>query len=63
MGNSNSVAEGIRELGVGDTQVAQLLERTVRMDLRVHVRADATDVAHFVKDGTQLRREEQQGQT
>jgi hypothetical protein len=29
------------------------------MDLRVHIRADAADMADFVKDSTQLRREEQ----
>jgi hypothetical protein len=29
------------------------------VDLLVHIRADAADVAHFVKDSTQLRREEQ----
>ena len=63
MGNSDSVAEGVGQLRVGDTQVADLLQWTVSVDLRVHIRADATDVAHFVKDGTQLRREEQKRQT
>jgi hypothetical protein len=29
------------------------------VDLLVHIRADAADMAHFVKDSTQLRREEQ----
>jgi hypothetical protein len=33
------------------------------MDLRVHVGADPADVTHFVKDGAELRREEQQCQT
>jgi len=51
MGNSDSVAEGVRQLRIGDTQIAHLLQSTVTVDLRVHVRADATDVAHFVKDG------------
>jgi hypothetical protein len=30
------------------------------MDLHLHIRADTADVAHSVKEGTQLRREEQQ---
>ena len=63
MGSSDGVAERVCQLRVGDTQVADLLEINVSVDLRVHVRADAADVAHFVKDGTQLRREEQKGQT
>jgi hypothetical protein len=63
MDNIDGVAEGVRQLRIGDTEVTQLLEGAVSVDLRVHVRADATDVAHFVKDGTQLRREEQKGQT
>jgi hypothetical protein len=29
------------------------------VDLLAHIGADAADVAHFVKDSTQLRREEQ----
>jgi hypothetical protein len=33
------------------------------VDLLAHIRADAADVAHFVKDGAQLRREEQQCET
>jgi hypothetical protein len=33
------------------------------VDLLAHIRADAADVTHFVKDGTQLRREEQQCET
>jgi hypothetical protein len=33
------------------------------VDLLAHIRADAADVAHFVKDSTQLRREEQQCET
>ena len=33
------------------------------MNLRLHIRAYTADVAHFVKDGTQLRREEQQCET
>lgn len=63
MGKIDSVAEGVRQMRIGDTQVAHLLQGTVAVDLRVHVRADATDVAHFVKDRPQLRREEQKGQT
>jgi len=63
MGDTNGAAVGVRQLGIGDTQVAYLLEGTITMDLRVHVRADAADVAHFVKDSTQLRREEQERQT
>lgn len=63
MGNSDGVAEGVCQLGIGDTQVAHLLQGTVTVDLRVHVRADATDVAHFVKNGPKLCREEQKGQT
>ena len=63
MGNIDATAERIRQLRIGDTQVAKLLERAFSVDLRVHVCADAADVAHFVKDGTHLRREEQKGQT
>jgi|KBSSwiStaDraftv2_1062776.scaffolds.fasta_scaffold00443_41 hypothetical protein len=33
------------------------------MNLRPHRRADAADVAHFVKDSTQLCREQQQCET
>jgi hypothetical protein len=61
MGNRNRVAEGVGQLRIGDTQVAYLLESGVGMDLRVHIRTDTADVAHFVKDGPQLRREEQKG--
>jgi hypothetical protein len=39
------------------------LEEGVGMSLRLHIRAYTADVAHFVKDGTQLRREEQQCET
>jgi hypothetical protein len=33
------------------------------MSLRLHIRAYTADVAHFVKDGTELRCEEQQCET
>ena len=61
MGNSHRVAEGVGQLRVGDTQVAHLLGSGVGVYLRVHIRADTADVAHFMKDGPQLRREEQKG--
>lgn len=61
MGNSNVVAKGVGQLRVGDAQVAHLLESGVGVYLRVHIRADTADVAHFMKDGPQLRREEQKG--
>jgi hypothetical protein len=32
------------------------------MDALVHVRTDAADVAHFMEDSPELRREEQKGQ-
>ena len=63
MGDTNGAAEGVRQLRIGDTQIAHLLEGAISMDLRLHVRADAADVAHFMKDGPQLRREEQERQT
>ena len=59
MRNIYSVACGIRYLRERDTQVAGLFEVGAGMELLVHIRADAADVAHFVKDSTQLRREEQ----
>jgi hypothetical protein len=59
VGNIYSVGRGIRHLGERDAQVACLFEVGVRVDLLVHIGADAADVAHFVKDSTQLRREEQ----
>jgi hypothetical protein len=59
VGNIYSVAGGIRYLGERDTQVANLFEVGVSVDLLAHIGADAADVAHFVKDSTQLRREEQ----
>lgn len=65
MGNGDAGAARVRQLRIGDTQIAHLLEWTVSVDLRlrVHIGADATDVAHFVKDRTEMRREEQKGQT
>jgi hypothetical protein len=33
------------------------------VDLLGHILADAADVAHFVKDSAQLRREQQQCET
>jgi hypothetical protein len=61
MGGSNRVAGGVGQLRVGDTQVAHLLEGGGSVDLRVHIRSDTADVAHFMKDGPKLRREEQKG--
>jgi hypothetical protein len=63
LSNSYSVAGGVGDLRKRETQLAGLFEGRVRMSLRLHIRADAADVAHFVKDGTQLRREEQQCET
>jgi hypothetical protein len=59
VGNIYSVARRIRYLRERDTQVANLFEAGVSVDLLAHIGADAADVAHFVKDSTQLRREEQ----
>jgi hypothetical protein len=63
LSNTYSVAGGIGDLRKREAQLAGLFEEGVSMNLRLHVRAYTADVAHFVKDGTQLRREEQQGET
>ena len=63
MDNINSVASGIGDLRERDTQFAGLFQVGVGMDLLVRIRADAADVAHFVKDSAQLCREQQQCET
>ena len=57
--NIDAVAKGIRQLGVRDTQVAHLLQGSDCVHLLLHIGADTADVAHMMKDGTRLRREEQ----
>ena len=59
MRNIYGVAGGIGYLRERDTQLSGLFQVGVGMDLLAHIRADAADVAHFVKDSAQLRREEQ----
>ena len=63
LADSYSAAGGIGDLRKRETQVACLLEVGVAVNLCHHIRADTADVAHFVKDGTQLRREQQQCKT
>jgi hypothetical protein len=63
LGNTYSIAGRIRDLRKRETQLAGLLEDGVAVSLRLHIRADTADVAHFVKDGTQLRGEQQQCET
>lgn len=46
-----------------ETQLAGLLEDGVAVSLRLHIRADTAEVAHFVEDRTQLRCKQQQCET
>ena len=61
--NSYSTAGGIGDLRERETQLTGLFEDGVAVNLCLHIRADTADVAHFVKDSTQLRREQQQCET
>ena len=61
--NSYSTAGGIGDLRERETQLTGLFEDGVAVNLCLHIRADTADVAHFVKDGTQLRGEQQQSET
>ena len=61
--NSYSTAGGIGDLRERETQLTGLFEDGVAVNLCLHIRADTADVAHFVKDGTQLRGEQQQCET
>src|SRR5882762_5955883 len=63
LSNTYGVAGGVGDLRKRETQPAGLFEKGGGMSLRLHIRADAADVAQFVTDGTQLRHQEQQCET
>jgi hypothetical protein len=63
VGNIDCVAGRIRDLGEREAQLTGSIQGDVSMYLCTNIRAHTADMAHFVKDSTELRQEQQQGET
>ena len=57
------VGHRIGRLRESEAQLTGPFQDGLGVNLRVHVRTHAADMAHFVKDSTLLHQQEQQGQT